>query len=61
MDGKSLHTRLREVILKCLKQLKPMTKSEVEGNKRGDHWFSILGHDRQIKQVGSSFELVLKS
>ena len=61
MDGKPLSTRLREVILKCLEQLKPMTKSEVRGNKRGDHWFSNLGHDRQIKTVGSSFELVLKS
>ena len=61
MDGKSLHMRLREVILKCLEQLKPMTRSEVKDYKRGDHWFSNLGHDRQIKTVGSSFELVLKS
>jgi hypothetical protein len=49
--GGSLSSRLREVILQCLDQIKPMSNKESEENKRGNHWFSNFGHDRQIKPV----------
>ena len=61
VDGKSLNARVREVILKCLKQIKPMSREEVEGNNRGKHWFSNFGHDRQNKTVGSSLKSAINS
>ena len=52
-NGEKLSIRLKRVISECLQQIIPMSKQETEGNKRGRHWFSNFGHDRQIKPVSS--------
>ncbi|KAF9050951.1 hypothetical protein BDP27DRAFT_1242819, partial [Rhodocollybia butyracea] len=33
----------------------PFSKDSVLRKSRGDHWFSIAGHDRNNKQVGSPY------
>ena len=55
-DGEKLSIRLKKVILECLQRIIPMSKQETEGNKRGRHWFSNFGHDRQIKSVSLFFQ-----
>jgi len=51
--GKFLSERLNEDILLCINKLKAMSKGESDDNKRGNHWFSNFGHDRQMKSVSS--------
>jgi hypothetical protein len=48
-------------IIKTVKALVAACDNPVpdqQENKRGKHWFSIFGHDRQNKEVGPAFSLL---